>query len=71
MAKAHPGFDPEAARRGLIVGDVDGVVEQVGAYLEAGLDGLTIVIRDLHDPEPVALVGEALTKAFGARQPVG
>ena len=70
MAKAHPGFDPEAARRGLIVGDVDGVVEQVGAYLEAGLDGLTLAIRDLHDPEQVALIGEALTKAFGTHQPV-
>ena len=47
------------------------MVEQVGAYLDAGLDGLTLAIRDLHDPEPVALIGEALTKAFGARQPVG
>jgi F420-dependent oxidoreductase-like protein len=71
MAKAHPGFDPEAARRSLVVGDVDGVVEQVGAYLDAGLDGLTIVIRDAHDLEPVTLVGEALTRAFGPRQPVG
>ena len=45
---------------------MDSVVEQVGAYLDAGLDGLTVIIRDLHDLEPVTLVGEALTKAFGA-----
>ena len=69
MATALPGFDSEAARRGLIVGDVNSVVEQVGAYLDAGLDGLILAIRDLHDPEPVALIGEALTKAFGAHRP--
>jgi alkanesulfonate monooxygenase SsuD/methylene tetrahydromethanopterin reductase-like flavin-dependent oxidoreductase (luciferase family) len=68
MAQANPGFDPDAARRGLIVGDVDSVVEQVGAYLDAGLDGLTVILRDAHDLEPVTVVGEALTKAFGAHR---
>src|SRR5205085_567284 len=71
MAKARPDFDPEAARRGLIVGDVDDVVEQVGMYLEAGLDGLTIILRESHQLEPVARVGEALAKAFGAHHPTG
>jgi F420-dependent oxidoreductase-like protein len=70
MAKARPDFDPEMARRGLIVGDVDGVVEQVGAYLDAGLDGLTVIIREAHELEPVARVGEALSRAFGRQAPV-
>ena len=39
--------------------------EQVGAYLEAGLDGLVFNMHDAQDLEPVRLAGETLTKAFG------
>jgi F420-dependent oxidoreductase-like protein len=69
MAQGYPGADLETMRRGVIAGDPDGVAEQVGAYLAAGLDGLTLTLRGAHEPESIALVGEALRKAFGPSQP--
>ena len=41
-------------------------LQTVGAK---GWDGLTLVLRDAHDPESVTLIGEALRTAFGPRQP--
>jgi len=70
MSAAYPGLNPEIMRRSIIAGDPEAVVEQVGAYLEAGLDGLTLVLRDAHDPESIVLIGEALRRAFGPRQPM-
>jgi len=69
MAQGYPGADLETMRRGIIAGDPDGVAEQVGAYLEAGLDGMTLTLRGAHEPESIALIGAALRKAFGPSQP--
>jgi F420-dependent oxidoreductase-like protein len=68
MAQGYPGADLETMRRGIIAGDPASVVEQVGIYLEAGLDGMTLVLRGAHEPESISLIGEALRKAFGPRQ---
>ena len=45
----------------------DEVAEQVQAYLDAGLDGVTITIPDVHDLETVALAGETLGAVIGTR----
>jgi F420-dependent oxidoreductase-like protein len=62
QAKAS-GIDPSR----LMAGDPDGVGEQVQEFLDAGLDGLTIVLPDVHDVETVALVGETLAPLIGHR----
>jgi F420-dependent oxidoreductase-like protein len=52
--------DPERTRAGAFVGDPDSVAEQVQAYLDAGLDGITVTLPDVHDLEAVALTGKTL-----------
>ena len=58
-------MDPELYRAYVVAGDPDAVCEQVGAYLDAGLDGLVFNMYDAQDLEPVRLAGETLTAAFG------
>jgi F420-dependent oxidoreductase-like protein len=65
MAAAR-GMDEERYRGYVVAGDPDGVCEQVGAYLDAGLDGLIFNMHDAQDLEPIALAGATLTAAFGA-----
>jgi F420-dependent oxidoreductase-like protein len=48
----------------VIAGDPDGVGEQVAAYLDAGLDGLIVIMPDVADLQAVALAGETLTAAM-------
>ena len=64
MARVR-GMDDERYRGYVVAGDPDAVCEQVGAYLDAGLDGLVFNMHDAQDLEPVRLAGETLTKAFG------
>ncbi|MGA2319401.1 MAG: LLM class F420-dependent oxidoreductase [Solirubrobacteraceae bacterium] len=64
MARAR-GMDDERYRAYVVAGDPDTVCEQVGAYLDAGLDGLVFNMHDAQELEPVRLAGETLTKAFG------
>src|SRR3954462_12046620 len=49
---------PEDRQKMAIVGGPDEVAEQAQAYLDAGLDGLTFSLPDVHDLETVALAGE-------------
>jgi F420-dependent oxidoreductase-like protein len=65
MARAR-GMDEERYRSYVVAGDGDEVCEQVGAYLDAGLDGLIFNMPDAQDLEPVRLAGQTLTAAFGA-----
>ena len=37
------------------------------AYLDAGLDGITITLPDVHDIETVTLAGETLGAVIGTR----
>ena len=63
IARAR-GIDYQRYRFHLLAGDRDAVREQVGAYLDAGLDGLVFNVADAHDLDPVSLAGEVLTEAF-------
>jgi F420-dependent oxidoreductase-like protein len=47
-----------------IKGDPDAVAEQAQAYADIGIQGLTIVVPDVHDLETVALAGRALGPVF-------
>lgn len=49
-----------------IAGGPDRIAEQVGEYLDAGLDGLVCYLPDTHDLDAVRLAGTTLTKHFGA-----
>jgi F420-dependent oxidoreductase-like protein len=60
------GLDPAFARS-YIVGDADGVAEQVAAFLDVGLDGMIISCPDAHELEPVERVGEALSGLLAER----
>jgi F420-dependent oxidoreductase-like protein len=64
MARVR-GMDEERYRGYVIAGDPDAVSEQVGAYLDAGLDGLVFNMHDAQEIEPVRLAGQTLTAAFG------
>lgn len=52
--------DRERARATAFVGDPDSVAAQVAEYLDAGLDGVTLSLPDVHDLETVALAGATL-----------
>ena len=44
----------------VIYGDPDSVGEQVGALLDAGLDGMMFNVPNVHDPDAVALLAQTL-----------
>jgi F420-dependent oxidoreductase-like protein len=67
MRKLEAAGMPEDTRRALaIVGEPDELAEQAQAFLDAGVDGLTVRLPDAHDVESVALVGRALSPLVGA-----
>jgi alkanesulfonate monooxygenase SsuD/methylene tetrahydromethanopterin reductase-like flavin-dependent oxidoreductase (luciferase family) len=57
---------PEERRAMIFVGDPDTVVGQAQELLDAGIEGLTISIPDVHDLETVALAGRTLGPLVGA-----
>jgi F420-dependent oxidoreductase-like protein len=59
-AARQAGLDEERARMVAMVGDPDGLAEQTQAFIDAGIEGLTLSLSDVHDLEMVALVGETL-----------
>ncbi len=59
--------DPDRERAQAFMGEPDEVAEQVQAYLDAGLDGITLSMPDVHDTEMVALAGETLGAVIGTR----
>jgi alkanesulfonate monooxygenase SsuD/methylene tetrahydromethanopterin reductase-like flavin-dependent oxidoreductase (luciferase family) len=61
------GASEERLRVMALAGDPDGIGEQTQAFLDAGIEGLTLSIPDVHDLETVALVGEALSPLLGSR----
>ncbi|HUC36847.1 MAG TPA: LLM class F420-dependent oxidoreductase [Acidimicrobiales bacterium] len=65
------GQDPEFLRPTVTAGDPDSVLEQVGAFFEAGLDGLVFTMPDAHELDSVALAGATLTGAFGGLELAG
>jgi F420-dependent oxidoreductase-like protein len=63
-AAIERGMPPERVAMA-IVGDPGEVAEQAQAYVEVGIEGLTLSIPDVHDLEVVRLAGEALGPVFG------
>jgi F420-dependent oxidoreductase-like protein len=51
-----------------LVGDPGEVAEQAQPFLDAGLDGLTFSMPEVHDLEQVALAGETLSALIGTRR---
>jgi alkanesulfonate monooxygenase SsuD/methylene tetrahydromethanopterin reductase-like flavin-dependent oxidoreductase (luciferase family) len=49
-----------------MVGDPDELAEQARAFVDAGIEGLTVSIPDVHDLETVALVGRTLGPVLGS-----
>jgi F420-dependent oxidoreductase-like protein len=66
MAKLDAAGLDERRRPMAIAGDPDGIAEQVQALVDAGIEGLTISLPDVHDTEKVALAGRALAPVLGA-----
>jgi F420-dependent oxidoreductase-like protein len=58
------GLD-ERRRSMAFAGDPDGIAEQAQALLDAGIEGLTISLPDVHDLEKVALAGKAIGAVVG------
>jgi F420-dependent oxidoreductase-like protein len=59
------GLAPERATAVALVGDPDGIGEQAQALIDAGMEGLTLSIPDVHDLETVALAGCTLAPLLG------
>jgi F420-dependent oxidoreductase-like protein len=64
-AAIERGMPPERVAMA-IVGDAGEVAEQAQAYVDAGIEGLTLSLPDVHDLEVVQMVGEALAPVFGS-----
>jgi F420-dependent oxidoreductase-like protein len=55
----------ERVRTMSLVGDPDGIAEQVQRYVDVGIEGLTVTLPDVHDLETVALAGRTLGAVLG------
>jgi F420-dependent oxidoreductase-like protein len=65
-AKLEAAALDERRRPMAVAGDPDAIAEQVQALVDAGIDGMTISLPDVHDTEKVALAGRALAPVLGA-----
>jgi F420-dependent oxidoreductase-like protein len=59
--------DPDRERAQAFIGEPAEIAEQVQAYLDAGLDGITFSMPDVYDLEALALAGETLSAVIGTR----
>jgi F420-dependent oxidoreductase-like protein len=66
MAELEAAGLDERRRTMAIAGDPNGVAEQAQALIDAGIEGMTISLPDVHDTEKVALAGRALAPVLGA-----
>jgi alkanesulfonate monooxygenase SsuD/methylene tetrahydromethanopterin reductase-like flavin-dependent oxidoreductase (luciferase family) len=66
MAELEAAGLDERRRTMAIAGDPDGIAEQAQALVDAGIEGMTISLPDVHDTEKVALAGRALAPVLGA-----
>jgi F420-dependent oxidoreductase-like protein len=57
---------PQNRLASVMAGDPDGVAEQATAFIDAGIEGLTLSIPDVHDLEVVELAGRTLGPVFGS-----
>jgi F420-dependent oxidoreductase-like protein len=59
--------DPDRERAQAFIGEPSEIAAQVQEYLDAGLDGITFSMPDVHDVEAVALAGETLSAVIGTK----
>jgi F420-dependent oxidoreductase-like protein len=59
---------PEDRLAAVMAGDPDSIAEQASAFIDAGIEGLTLTIPDVHDLEAVELVGQTLGPLFAAQK---
>jgi F420-dependent oxidoreductase-like protein len=68
-AMREAGF-PERRIASTTAGTPEQILERAHAYRDAGIEGVTLSLPDVQDPEAVMLVGETLAPVFNAeRQP--
>jgi alkanesulfonate monooxygenase SsuD/methylene tetrahydromethanopterin reductase-like flavin-dependent oxidoreductase (luciferase family) len=46
------------------VGDPDTIAERAQKFADVGIEGLTIGLPDVHDPEAIELAGKAISQVF-------
>jgi alkanesulfonate monooxygenase SsuD/methylene tetrahydromethanopterin reductase-like flavin-dependent oxidoreductase (luciferase family) len=68
VAMREAGF-PERRITGTTAGTPDQILERAQAYRDVGVEGLTLSLPDVEDPEAIMLAGETLAPVFNA-QPV-
>lgn len=66
-ALKREGMPEERLQTTVMAGDPDGIAEQAAAFADAGIEGLTMTIPDVHDLETVALAGRTLGPVFAAQ----
>jgi F420-dependent oxidoreductase-like protein len=66
-AVVQAGAREERIRSMGLIGDPDSIGEQLQAFLEVGIEGLTLSMPNVHDLEEVALAGETLSPLLGSR----
>jgi F420-dependent oxidoreductase-like protein len=59
------GLPEERIQMSVMAGEPDSVAEQAAAFRDAGIEGLTISLPDVHDLETLALAGRTLGPVFG------
>jgi F420-dependent oxidoreductase-like protein len=65
-AVRQAGLSEERLRMMVMAGDPGEVAEQAQAFRDAGIEGLTISMPDVHDLELVKLAGETLAPVMGS-----
>ncbi len=65
----HELGTPEERIAAAIAGDPDTIAERAQALADVGIEGMTVSLPDVHDPESLELAGRALASVFAA--PVG
>jgi F420-dependent oxidoreductase-like protein len=58
---------PEQRVANATAGTPEQILERAHAYREVGIEGLTLSLPDVQDPEAVALAGETLARVFNPR----
>jgi F420-dependent oxidoreductase-like protein len=66
QAAVRAGANEDRVRMMGLIGPPDDIAAQAQEYLDAGIDGLTVSLPDVHDLDSVALVGETLGPLVGA-----
>jgi F420-dependent oxidoreductase-like protein len=65
-AAKRAGLSEQRLQMAGMAGDPDSIGEQVQAFLDVGVEGITLSLPDVHDLETVALAGDTLSPLVGS-----